>query len=80
MSEHGSEVAEGMGSSVELFEQLRRDHDREDVSIYALARRYGVHRRTVRQALESPLPPERKRRVGRPAPKLGEYRELIDRG
>jgi transposase len=67
-----------MGSRVELFEQIRRDHDREGLSIHALARRYGVHRRTVRQALESAVPPARKRPVGRPAPKLGEYRELID--
>lgn len=57
-----------MGSRVELFEQIRRDHDREGLSIRALAERHGVHRRTVRQALESPLPPARKKPVGRPAP------------
>src|SRR5271167_3115999 len=67
-----------MGSRVELFEQIRRDRDREDLSIRALAVRHGVHRRAVRQALASPLPPERKRPEGRPAPKLGAYRELID--
>lgn len=67
-----------MGSRVELFEQIRRDRDREGLSIRALAERHGVHRRAVRQALVSPLPPERKRPEGRPAPKLGEYRELID--
>ena len=33
----------------------------------------GVHRRTVRAALESPLPPVRRAPVGRPAPKLGAY-------
>ena len=32
----------------------------------------------MRQALASPVPPPRKRPEGRPAPKLGEYRELID--
>jgi hypothetical protein len=32
----------------------------------------------VRQALGSAVPPERKRPVGRPAPALGAYRELID--
>jgi transposase len=67
-----------MGSRVELFEQIRRDRDREGLSIHALARRHGVHRRTVRQALESALPPARRRPVGRPAPKLGEWRELVD--
>jgi transposase len=66
-----------MGSRVELFEQIRRDRDREGLSIHALARRHGVHRRTVRQALDSSVPAERKRPEGRPAPKLGEWRELI---
>ena len=67
-----------MGSRVELFEQIRRDRDREDLSIRALAERHGVHRRAVRQALASPLPLPRKRPEDRPAPKLGAYRELID--
>ncbi len=35
-----------MGSRVELFEQIRRDHDREGFSIRELACRHGVHRRT----------------------------------
>ncbi len=67
-----------MGSRVELFEKIRRDKDREDLSERALAARYGVGRGTVRQALESPVPPPRKRPEGRPAPKLGEFHELID--
>jgi lambda repressor-like predicted transcriptional regulator len=67
-----------MGSRVELFERIRRDHDREGLSVRALACRHGVHRRTVRQALESALPPARKRVEGRPAPALGAYHELID--
>jgi transposase len=67
-----------MRSRVELFEQIRRDRDREGVSVRELARRHGVHRRTVRQALDCPLPPERKRPAGRPAPKLGPFRALID--
>jgi hypothetical protein len=33
-----------MGSRVELFEQIRRDRDREGLSIRALAVRHGVHR------------------------------------
>jgi transposase len=67
-----------MGSRVELFEQIRRDREREGSSIRELARRHGVHRRAVRQALASPLPPPRKTPEGRPAPKLGPYRPLID--
>ena len=32
----------------------------------------------MRQALAAPLPPAKRKPVGRPAPKLGPYRELID--
>lgn len=67
-----------MWSRVELFEQIRRDRDREELSERALAARYRVGRGTVRQALASPVPPARKRPENRPAPKLGAYRELID--
>jgi transposase len=67
-----------MRSRVELFEQIRRDRDREGLSVRALACRHGVHRRTVRQALLSPVPPARKRPEGRPAPRLGAYRAVVD--
>lgn len=67
-----------MGSRVEQFEQIRRDRDREGLSIRALAERHGVHRRAVRQALASPLPPPKRAPVSRPAAKLGPYRALID--
>ena len=67
-----------MGSRVEQFEQIRRDRDREGLSIRALAERHGVHRRTVRQALASPVPPAKRSPVSRPAPKLGPYRAVID--
>ena len=39
-------------SKVQLYEQIRRVHEREKLSIRALARRFGVHRREVRAALE----------------------------
>ena len=55
-----------MGSRVEQFEQIRRDRDREGLSIRALAERHGVHRRAVRQALASAVPPA-KRVAGEPA-------------
>ena len=67
-----------MGSRVEQFEQIRRDRDREGLSIRALAERHGVHRRAVRQALESPVPAAKRAPSSRPASKLGGCRELID--
>jgi len=67
-----------VGSRVEQFEQIRRDHEREGLSIRALAARHGVHRRAVRQALASPVPPVKRSPSSRPAPKLGEYRAIID--
>jgi transposase len=76
--EREREAAEGMGSRMELFEQIRRDHDREGLSIRALAARHGVHRRAVHQALASPVPPAKSAPAHRPAPKLGAYRALID--
>jgi transposase len=67
-----------VSSRVEQFEQIRRDREREGLSIRALAVRHGVHRRAVRQALASALPPAKRSPVDRPAPKLGPYRAIID--
>ncbi|MEU9821738.1 MULTISPECIES: IS21 family transposase [unclassified Pseudonocardia] len=67
-----------MGSSrVELFEAIRRDARREDLGVRELARKYRVHRRTVRRALDSALPPPRKVPVRR-APRLDPLKPLID--
>ena len=63
---------------MEQFEQIRRDREREGLSIRELASRLGVHRRAVRQALASPLPPAKRPPSHRPAPKLGPYQPLID--
>jgi transposase len=63
---------------MEQFEQIRRDHAREGLSIRALSKRHGVHRRAVRQALESAVPPTKRRPESRPAPKLGPFRALIE--
>ncbi len=65
------------GSRVELFERIRREHQREGLSIRELARRHRVRRGTVRQALASPVPPPRKTPVRR-APKLDSAKPLID--
>jgi len=66
-----------MGSRVELFEEIRRDHRREELSVRALADRHGVHRRTVRQALAAVEPAARKT-PARAAPKLDPAKPLID--
>ena len=60
----------------ELFESIRTAVSREGLSIHKAAERFGVHRKTVRQALRSAVPPERKRA---PAvrPRLGPYEETV---
>lgn len=63
---------------MELFEDIRRAKNaHEDPSIRALAERFNVHRRTVRQALSSPIPPPRKE-VERDRPVLGAWTAMID--
>jgi transposase len=69
--------AKGLRSKVEQFAEIRRDHRIEGLSIRALAKRHGVHRRTVRQALESAVPPQRKVPL-RVAPRLASYTSAID--
>jgi hypothetical protein len=49
-----------MERRVELFAAIRFDWQRHRMPIRALARKYDVHRRTVRQAIASPVPPDRK--------------------
>jgi transposase len=64
-------------SKVELFERIRRDSWREGLSVRALARKYGVHRRLVREALTSAEPGPRKTPV-RKSPQLEPLKEVID--
>jgi transposase len=77
-------VAAGFGgwmpkrSKVSVYEQIRKVREREGVSIRELARRFGVHRRDVRQALESAVPPPRKLASRRPAPALDRWKPVID--
>jgi lambda repressor-like predicted transcriptional regulator len=65
-----------MRSRVEQFETIRRQHRDEGASIRELARRNRVHRRTVRQALKSAVPPARKPSE-RQAPALGAHEATI---
>ena len=66
-----------MRSKVSLYEQIRKAHDREGLSIRALSRRFRAHRRDVRQALASAVPPPRKV-AARPAPKLDRWKPTIE--
>jgi transposase len=60
-----------------LYAAIRFDWQRNQMSIRALADKYGVHRRTVREAVASPVPPPRKS-LPRPTLVLDSVRELID--
>jgi transposase len=61
---------------VALFAAIREDH-RQGLGVRALSRKHGVHRRTVREALASPVPAPRKTPV-RGAPVLGAVTGWID--
>jgi transposase len=65
-------------SRVELFERIRRDRRLEQLSIRELAERHGVHRRAVRQALASALPPPRKTDPPRQRPAIEPWVTVID--
>jgi transposase len=65
-------------TKVELFEQIRREYEFGVGTVRGVAKKFGVHRRQVRQALKNALPPERKNGE-RESPKLGLVKEFIDR-
>src|SRR5437899_2906696 len=62
---------------VELFEQIRREYRFGVGTIRGVAKQFGVHRRIVRQAMASAVPPERKVPM-RSQAKLEPVKEFID--
>jgi len=62
---------------VELFEQMRREYEHGEGTVTGVARKFGVHRRMVRQAVASAVPPARKTPV-RQRPKLEPAADFID--
>ena len=46
-------------ATVELFEEVRREYEFGIGTVAGVARKFGVHRRLVREALDGAIPKER---------------------
>ncbi len=63
---------------MELFEMIRRDHHVKEMGIRAIARKHRIHRRLVRQALKSAVPPARKTPVRRSPVFTPDHKAFVD--
>lgn len=66
-------------TKVELFELIRKDYHHHHKSIRCIARERHIHRRTVRQALESAVPPKRKKSGRKCTVLTASYKLIIER-
>jgi transposase len=64
-------------ATVELFEEIRREYEFGIGSVAGVARKFGVHRRLVREALGSAMPQQRPA-PERPRPKIELIAAFID--
>ena len=64
-------------AKLDLFEQLRREHEFGVGTVAGVAAKFGVHRRLVRQALAGALPPQHNYPL-RAKPKLSAVTAFID--
>src|ERR1017187_5065428 len=64
-------------AKVELYEQIRREYEFGVGSVIGVARKLGVHRRMVREAVRNAVPSQRKK-TERPAVKMAAAVSLID--
>ena len=55
---------------MELFEEIRREYEHGAGTVKGVARKLGVHRRLVREALADAIP-KPKREAQRPTPAIG---------
>ena len=62
---------------MELYEQIRREYEFGVGSIIGVARKLGVHRRMVREAVRNAVPAQRKK-TERPAVKMAAAASLIE--
>ena len=66
-------------TKVELFESIRKEYFVHEQSIRSIAGKYKTHRRTVRQAIESAVPPARKEPQRKPAVLTPEVQGVVNR-